>query len=495
MKNYIKTIIKPNTYLFLLAISFIIIFLSFSLFTFPWGDDFGWLRSLKYTGPLKYSIRRYFEFEGRMLSVQGLFKTYLFYIFLNNVKPIIFIWISSFIAAGIFIKKSLFAENGIVIKDNQKDFIITVSIVAIIFLLLHKILGVIAFWSTGGSYSLVLLFFFITIYLSEKYKREDNIKQKGIFAFFAFAVGTSGFYINVAFAGYLFFLFIEMILYKKISLKKTLNYLFYVIIPFMIGAYIVIKAPGNAKRIELMHYHLTFNLYDLIVNSIKILDMFTRFYFSNILISGILLFFIISFISNNKEKIHIEVWQLIKWPIIGTASILSFAPLVKAASFHVGLIFALGWTFFIAKLLLIISRIFKIKFSNQWLEFYLFFIILLGFFRISADVYKQYDFYTTEFKPFETKIKEHRYHTLKVCPYDLGKAPFRYRKVRFNEKNWLNRAVSDYYRLKSIKMQKCECKYIDNLQDYDVSDFYRNNVRKLKKEKQWLSSINLLKSY
>lgn len=495
LRQNINEIFKQNFYAATLATSFLLLILSFSLFTFAWGDDFAWIKSLVHEGPFHYSWRRYFEFEGRSIGIQSIFKTVLFYIFLDEVRPIIFFWITSFILAGVYAKKYFFKRLDIQVENIYMDYLITITIVLIIWASLHKILGVIAYWATGGSYSVVMLFFFFLIFLLEKYKAKESFKDIGWIIFLSYNIGTGGFYINAAFLVFLVFYLIETIWIKRLTFKKAWQLLTYNILPFLIGAVIIFISPGNKGRIDIMHYQVFYDLYHIILNSVKLLDMSLVFFWKNILLGAILLALLLLTI-RPKLADKLLFLEFLKWLGIGVSVIFSFSPIVKAFSYHTAYLFVLGMVFIIGIIVYLlftwIEKFLNIK-LNINLDKYIFFLLIIGIARLGADVFKQYNFYKTEYQPFMIAIKEHRFHSLEVCPYDLGKAPYRIRKIRPNANNWLNVAMSTYYGLKSIKMRtNCKCEYIDNLQDYEITNLYRNTLWKLKPYKKCLDTIKLI---
>ncbi len=444
-------------YLILVLLGILILL---NLFSFPQIDDYLLFIRFKSTNFIKYSLKRYFTWEGAVISPFVLLDYFLFTIIpdlIQGVKFITFIWTLFFILGGLYFTKLTLYQFNI---KQEKEYIpkLTIIFTSIFWISLIKILSRTLYWANGGYHIAILATFFVWLYYLETNK---NFKLQLLLIFI---LGTSG--IRILFIIPIFLIFHFFKTYNK---KQTI----WNIISFSISELVVLVAPGNIERLKSLNHGVSteLSISYLLNNYFLILDKILFYYKPYIIISTILLSIIYLALYNNDNKLSFLYSTRYLFAALSIPAIFSIMPkgifYLRATSlFPIFLS-----TFFAETIFISIRNIYNLKLNFDKIT-YLYHILLFIFF--SYVFVAQGLYYQKTVKPTLDFLNSQRYHHVTLTnysntpqsfiPYDWG--------IRENSNSNANKYLAQYFKLLSLKQKNFHCSNIIKTKSYKPSAFY-----------------------
>lgn len=467
-----EKIINKVIYLITLIISVLVLIsiISIGLFTWPKADDFSLLLRINKLGIFQRMITNYNNWDGRAISL-GIVQTFFFKYL--PVEIINFIWATCLVLTALVSLKIFIYLSRPSLKFKASEYLIGTAIFSsILWYGFKSHLAETVYWATGGVYIMALLFAVIWLYLwLTKFSLKTKINNLKKILFYLFTIYVGALTQNLSCA-VLTYIGIEMVKAKlkkdKIMVRKTAS----ILILLFTGLLITTLAPGNFVRSTYGESSFVINFLVLGFNYITTLVVFIRaslpLFF--LIIIGLPIFVIFVLYSYNiklKKELIIKIklnkiLSLFQFLLAAMASILPFVFLPdfvapRTSIYFMSFIFF--WVFFEIVPLILKNTTKTIKNETIYKQnryflfvtvflFYIFSIAIIhivNLSRIKNEVLKR-----------EEIIKTYSNKNIDVAiyPIDKTKLPFSYTfpDITEDKNNWINRAVADTYKVKSIRI-------------------------------------------
>jgi MFS family permease len=447
------------------------------------ADDYSYIANIQNKGFIEFFKSFYLIWSGRIINS--------FFMGLASVSNLSFV-ISGFIIGIVFILLVFFiivcalGRFPRIYSDDRMLFTIAFAVMWFG----APVLGECVFWRSGaGSYLLPMfmgIIFIVPYILWYHNKRYRNSKLFNVLMLIlGFMAGSSQ---EQVFVSIFVFAFIWFIFVRKYKMEIP-NYLYFGLIGLIIGGLVLVLAPGNFARFSVAEHHS-------LLYKIAALGAYFGIYYFIVpiqqlwiwVLTILLIITVINLIENKEEKFNSYKLKVLNtkfyfWISIGLVTVL---PMIFLASS----VAARTCFFFITFLTIAFISLFDeyktsiSKFNESKIGIAVVFIVLnIVFVDVCIGVANGY-LLSKEVKHRESVIIQNKskgISEIEVAPLDV--MPFHTSyiyDVKIDKEHAVNRVVSEYYNIKSIKLNHSLMNYRVE-EDLDVVDAIKNHFnQKLK---------------
>jgi len=459
-----------------------VIFLGF--FTWASADDYGISTSINGLGIIQHVLYHYNNWDGRAISlgvIQAIFLKYL------TVPIINAIWASCLVLSSLFIYKIIRLYLRLPTKDLKSST--KISLVALIsatlwFGMKYHIAQTV-YWATGGVYIYAFLLSLIWLYIFVKtteFKTFLSVRQQLLYVLFSIYIGALSFNLSCSIIAFLGIeILICLIKNKSQERPGKIKWLLLLFASIIVGALIIIVAPGNLIRATHGNSSFVLSLPRITYNFIRMTYYYVRWSIPLIVMLVISTPFMITIIADDvkslfAKRIHFEctiifnkeflliTLRFIQYPLAAIASIIPFLALPDFMAVRTSIYFMEFLTVWL--LIKIIPKLINLflskKSSNKTFKpviFSPYVIIFLAFFQyliithmISLNNAKH------EVLKREKYIQTFSNQNIDVVVGKIStKLPFSfqfYTDISDDRSNWINISIANHYKIKSIRSNK-----------------------------------------
>ncbi len=415
---------------FLILFGFLLILIQ-PMFTWFQADDYCLMQQLKGKSIFQAMIHDYLTWDGRFISIS--------YIIGRLGLKLQLFWLNPLIATLLVILIS-WSFSKYQFKDNSRIFLNTFILVIIFWLGAYNFLSQTLYWSIGVVY-IVELTLITLIYFCNK--NNINIYLKSLIYLLSSTISP-----NALIA----ILMIEVITIIKFKKYKIINFL--PILSILIGILVVSLSPGNKSRMP-NQAEIINNLTNPIQIYINLKWMAQKVLEFNSPIVWLILVVGLISTSNEKNNKLFDYLNSYKWLLGAIVSILFFVPFpgFYIHSSRVNIHFFI----FIFKYFLenFNYENFKYYLHNKLSLKYTIYIIFFSIITIET--------YDAKISKFRMNQREKLYKqnnskdiVLKQSDLIFGPKTREFYDLNYNSDFWINQCVSNYFKLKSLSLEKAK---------------------------------------
>lgn len=443
------------------------------------ADDYSYVSSIRVKGFIEFFKSFYLTWSGRIVNslFMGLTSINNFYFIISGLLiGIVFILLIVFIivcALGKFPK---------IYSEDRMIFIITFAVMWFG----TPVLGECVFWRAGaGSYLLPMFMGIIFIvpyvlwYNNKKYKNSKFFNVLMLIS--GFMAGSSQ---EQVFVCVFTFVFIWFIFVRKYKLRIP-NYLYFGLVSLILGGLVLVLAPGNFARFSVAEHHS-------LLYKIAALGAYFGIYYFIVpiqqlwiwVLTILLIITVINLFENKEEKSNDYKLKILNnkfcfWISIGFATVV---PMIFLASS----VAARTCFFFITFLTIAFISLFDghktsiSKLNESKIGIIIVFIVLnIVFIDVCIGIANGY-MLSKEVKYRENVIAQNKskgISEIEVAPFDIMPFHTTYMyDVKIDIQHPVNKVVSGYYNIKSIKLNHGLMDYRVE-EDLDVVDAIKNHLK------------------